>query len=68
MTIYYSTIPILPSGINNVGQIVTFSGIWRDGTLTPISVGSDGTTSVGINNLGQVVGSYRFHGSPATLG
>jgi len=33
MTIY-TTIPVLPSGINNAAQIVTSSGIWRDGTLT----------------------------------
>jgi hypothetical protein len=67
MTIY-TTIPILPSGINNAGQIVTSSGIWRDGTLTPVfKPGSDDTTSIGINNQGQVVGSYEFHGSPGTI-
>ncbi len=54
MTIY-TTIPILPSGINNVGQIVTSAGIWRDGTLTPVRVGNFSTRSTGINNLGQVV-------------
>src|SRR5215831_9467054 len=67
MTIY-TTIPVLPSGINNAAQIVTSSGIWRDGTLTPVfKPGSDATTSIGINNQGQVVGSFQFHGSPATI-
>src|SRR5262249_2871235 len=48
--------------------IVTSSGIWRDGTLTPVfRPGSDQTTSIGINNQGQVVGWYSSHGSPATI-
>jgi probable HAF family extracellular repeat protein len=66
MTIY-TTIPVLPSGINNAGQIVTPSGIWRDGTLTPVRVGNFSTTSTGINNQGQVVGIETDQGSPGTF-
>jgi hypothetical protein len=44
----YTTIPVLPSGINDAGQIVTSGGIWSNGTLTPVyRPGSDATTSIG---------------------
>jgi probable HAF family extracellular repeat protein len=67
MTIY-TTIPVLPSGINNAAQIVTSSGVWRDGTLTPVFMpGSFATTSIGINNQGQVVGTATSQGSPGTF-
>jgi probable HAF family extracellular repeat protein len=53
----------LATGINNAGQIVLTngaqSGVLSGGTLTPVSVPSSASTNaLGINNLGQVVGSY----------
>ncbi len=56
------------NGINNAGQIVLSnglqSGVLSAGTITPVSVpGSPTTYAFGINNLGQVAGSYTDQAS-----
>jgi probable HAF family extracellular repeat protein len=47
------------SGINNAGQIVFLNGVLSGGPFTTLSVpGSTANLAFGINNLGQIVGSY----------
>src|SRR5579872_1311072 len=61
-----------PNAINNAGQIVgtsiggqqTSSLLYVSGILAPIAVpGSDNTFAYGINNAGQIVGSYSISGA-----
>ena len=47
--------------INDSNQVLCSDGIWKDGTITPFPVGSDGTQlmyPVGISEAGNVFGQY----------
>ncbi|MBD2298650.1 PEP-CTERM sorting domain-containing protein [Nostoc sp. FACHB-87] len=70
------TIAIIPSGINNLGQVSvhrrsadygSWTGIWSEnGSVTPLerSYYFQSNAAYGINNLGQVVGSSNFSSEP----
>ncbi|BAY14626.1 hypothetical protein NIES2109_38390 [Nostoc sp. HK-01] len=70
------TIAIVPSGINNLGQVSVYrmsadygswSGVWSEsGSVTPLerSFYFQSNAAYGINNLGQVVGYSNFSSEP----
>jgi probable HAF family extracellular repeat protein len=56
----YTTLDFVPSGINELGQIVGGNLLFDHGNYTTLDVpGSTWTEANGINNLGQIVGYYR---------
>jgi len=67
-----SPFDVYPASINSSGTIAgwymasnyTFHGFLRDssGTVTKLDIGGTSTTATGINNTGDVVGSYDSHG------
>jgi uncharacterized membrane protein len=55
----YTTLDFVPSGINNLGQIVGGNLLYDQGCYITLDVpGSRGTSASGINDSGQIVGGY----------
>jgi probable HAF family extracellular repeat protein len=61
-------IPITPSGLNNVGQVIGYGAVWQRGVVTDVdTLDGEPINTVDINDRGQIVGqsataSGRQHG------